>query len=156
MIENIYVLIGIPFGLLAITIFGLIVYFSKFKKRIDLFFKKGDKDIEKLLVKQIKGSDKQEEEIRKIFEEIAKLKKSSQKSFQRIGLIRFNPFKNAGGDQSFSIALLDLDNNGFVITSIYSREKNRIYAKPIGGGKSEYSLSEEEKEAIKKAQKAND
>ena len=83
------------------------------------------------------------------------MKKNSQKSFQKISLIRFNPFKGVGSDQSFSIALLDLDNNGFVLTSIYGQEGNRIYAKPVSNGKSEYSLSKEEEEAIEKAKAAN-
>ena len=116
-----------------------------------MFFKKGEEDLEKLLLNQLKELEKQGVDIKKIFEEILRLRKNSQKSFQKISLIRFNPFKDIGGDQSFSIALLDLDNNGFVITSIYNREGNRIYAKPISNGKSEYSLSKEEKEAIQRA-----
>ena len=66
-------------------------------------------------------------------------------------LIRYNPFSGVGSDQSFSIALLDGNNNGFVITSIYSREGNRVYGKSLKEGKSEYSLSDEEKKAISKA-----
>jgi len=58
-----------------------------------------------------------------------------------------------GGDQSFSLALLDEENNGVVITSLYSKGGNRIYAKPIIQEKSEYYLSKEEIEAIQKAQK---
>jgi hypothetical protein len=68
-----------------------------------------------------------------------------------VGLVRFNPFGEVGGDQSFSIALLDSDHNGFVITSHYAREASRIYAKPVKNGKSTYALSEEEKGAIKEA-----
>jgi hypothetical protein len=147
--ENIFILI--IFALPIILILGLAIYFFKFKKRVDLFLKEGEEDLEKLLKKQLKESKKQGEEIKKIFEEITRLKEKSQKSFQKIGLVRFNPFKNVGGNQSFSIALLDLGDNGFVITSIYDREGNRIYAKPINRGKSEYSLSEEEKEAIQRA-----
>lgn len=150
--ENTFNLILIVFfGFLLIFSFGLAVYFFRFKKKMDLFFNKGGKDIEDLLEKQIKELEKQEEEIKKIFEEILRLKEISQKSFQKIGLIRYNPFKGVGGDQSFSVALLDLDNNGFVITSIYGRDGNRVYAKPVDKGKSGYSLSEEEKKAIKKA-----
>jgi len=90
-------------------------------------------------------------ELKKISEELEKLKKENKFSIQRIGLVRFNPFSELGGNQSFSVALLDGNNNGFVITSLYTREGNRIYAKPISDGKSQYLLSREEKEAIDKA-----
>ncbi len=139
------------FIILVFLIFFIGFYLFRLKKRIDLFFQRGDKDLEALLSSQIKKVEKQGTEIQKILDEISRLNKISQRSFQKIGLVRFNPFKDVGGDQSFSIALLDLNNNGFIITSIYGREGNRVYSKPINDGKSEYSLSEEEKEAIEKA-----
>lgn len=71
---------------------------------------------------------------------------------QRIGLLRFNPFKETGGDQSFVMALLDDNRNGIVLSGLYSRSGMRWYAKKIKEGKGlEHSLSEEEKEAIAKA-----
>jgi hypothetical protein len=79
------------------------------------------------------------------------LKKNSKVHIQKVGIIRYNPFSNVGGDQSFSIALLDDDNNGVIITSLYAQDSNRVYAKNIKQGKSEHSLSEEEKKAIAKA-----
>lgn len=72
-------------------------------------------------------------------------------SFQKMGLVRYNPFKDVGGDLSFSVALLDYNNNGIIITNIASREGNRVYAKPVKKGASDHNLSEEEKEAIDKA-----
>jgi hypothetical protein len=81
------------------------------------------------------------------------LKKDNKFSLQKIGVVRFNPFKGVGGDQSFSIAILDAHDSGVVMTSLYTREENRIYGKPVKGGRSEYSLSEEEKKAIEIAQK---
>ena len=71
-----------------------------------------------------------------------------KRSVQHIGIVRFNPYADAGGDQSFTLALMDEDKNGFVISSLYGRESNRIFAKPIEGGQSRYQLSEEEKHAI--------
>jgi hypothetical protein len=87
----------------------------------------------------------------KILKELEELKKENTFNVQKVGIIRFNPFNDVGGDQSFSIALLDGNNNGVVITSLYTREGNRVYGKPIKGNSSEYPLSEEEKEAIKRA-----
>jgi len=97
--------------------------------------------------------------LEKNFEELSKelenLKKENKFNIQKIGIIRFNPFFEVGGDQSFSIALLDGDDNGVVITSLYTREENRVYAKPIKQGKSEYLLSNEEKQVIEKAKNGN-
>lgn len=70
-------------------------------------------------------------------------------------MVRFNPFEGGGGDQSFSLAILDKHDNGFVVTNLYNNlsEQNRIYAKPIQKGKSSYSLSDEERKAIAEARK---
>ncbi len=106
--------------------------------------KKEPKNIKQLL-SQFKDL---KEGFKKISNKMEELKKNNKFSIQRIGIVRFNPFKESGGDQSFSIALLDGNKNGVVITSLYGREGNRIFAKPIKKGKSEYLLTEEEKEAI--------
>lgn len=92
-----------------------------------------------------------EENFEKLSRELDKIREEARFSIQKVGIIRFNPFSDAGGDQSFSIALLDGNNDGVVITSLYSREGNRIYAKPLNSGQSQYALSEEEKEAIMRA-----
>lgn len=71
---------------------------------------------------------------------------------QKIGLLRFNPFKETGGDQSFILALLDENDNGVVLSGLYSRAGMRWYAKKIKQGKGlDHNLSEEEKEAIRQA-----
>lgn len=74
-----------------------------------------------------------------------------KKAISRIAVIRFNPFREVGGDQSFTISFLDEENNGVVVTSHYLHDSTRVYAKSIKNGTSEYSLSEEEKQAIEKA-----
>lgn len=150
-VENFLTLIFLILAILIFFVGYLIFQNLKLKRRIDLFFRKGEKNLEEVLGNLIKKLEVQEKDIKKIFEEISRLDQISKRSFQKIGVIRYNPFRDVGGNQSFSIALLDLDNNGFVITSLYGREGNRIYAKPIKNGLSEYSLSEEEKEAIQRA-----
>jgi len=94
---------------------------------------------------------KLEVDVEKFSRELADLKQANKKNLQKMGVVRFNPFREAGGDQSFSIVLLDAQNNGFVITSLYGRDANRVYAKPITNGTSSYSLSKEEKGAISRA-----
>ena len=66
-------------------------------------------------------------------------------------MVRYNPFADSGGDQSFAIALLDSLGNGVVISSLHSRSETRVFAKPVQAGNSRYPLSDEEQDAIKKA-----
>ena len=66
-------------------------------------------------------------------------------------MIRYNPFADTGGDQSFAIALLDSLGNGVVLSSLHSRTDTRVFAKPVQSGRSRYQLSDEEQDAIKKA-----
>jgi hypothetical protein len=97
-----------------------------------------------------------ENKMSKLSEEMKALKEASKFAVQKIGIIRFNPFSATGGDQSFAVALLDDNNDGVTITSIYSAHGCRVYSKPVVNGASEYTLSNEEKDAIKKAANLND
>ncbi len=72
---------------------------------------------------------------------------------QKFSVIRYNAFDNVGSDLSFSIALLNNNDDGIVISSLYSRESSSTYAKPVVGGKSKYALSAEEIKAIDTAKK---
>lgn len=73
---------------------------------------------------------------------------------QKVGIVRYNAFKDTGSDLSFALALLDENNDGVVLNGIYSREMSNIYAKPVEKGKSSYTLSDEENQAIEKAVKS--
>ncbi len=73
---------------------------------------------------------------------------------QKVGIIRYSAFKDTGSDLSFALALLDENNDGIVLNGIYSREMSNIYAKPVAKGKSTYTISEEEQQAIDIAKKA--
>ena len=76
------------------------------------------------------------------------LEREGRKAFQHLGLVRYNPFEDTGGNQSFVVALLDADGDGFILTSLHSRQATRMYAKPVRRGKSDASLSAEEVEAL--------
>lgn len=80
-----------------------------------------------------------------------RLERASRSHLQRVGFLRFNPFRDAGGDQSFAVALTDQDGNGVVISSLHSRDVTRVYGKPLVAWESAYPLTEEEQQAIKKA-----
>lgn len=72
---------------------------------------------------------------------------------QKISIVRFNPFGDTGGDQSFSLAVLDAHDSGYVLTSIHGRQGTRVYVKPVDFGKSKYTLSAEEQQALDQAVK---
>jgi hypothetical protein len=91
-------------------------------------------------------------EIEQIKKEIDKLNDQGKYHVQKIGLVRFNPFREIGGDHSFSLSILDSKNTGIVITGLHTRERTRVYVKAVKNGKSDVELSEEEKKAITKAQ----
>ena len=76
------------------------------------------------------------------------LETAARQHFDRVGLIRFNPFEDTGGNQSFALALLDDDLDGFIVSSLHSRTGTRIYAKSITGGTAEATLSAEEAQAL--------
>ena len=95
--------------------------------------------------------DKVEKQNAEILGNSSELSNELEKCIQKIGIIRYNAFKDTGSDLSFALAMLDDKNNGVVLNGIYSREMSNIYAKPVENGKSSYTLSEEEKMAIDKA-----
>ncbi len=121
-------------------------------KKIKLMFK-GTKvaDLEGVIFEQIKRLRQTEKNLEELAKFSRELEKMAQSSLQKVGVIRFNPFSDTGGDQSFSIACLDAKDNGFTLTSLFTREGTRIYTKPILGGESKYPLTEEEKRAIGEA-----
>lgn len=81
----------------------------------------------------------------------AVLEAVGRRSIQRIGLVRFNPFEDTGGNQSFALAMLDGRGDGFVVSSLHARAGTRVYAKAISNGASEAALSDEEGEALRQA-----
>lgn len=83
--------------------------------------------------------------------DILTIQKDAVHNIQNIGIVRFNPFKETGGSQSFAIALTDKNKTGVVISSLYARERINVFAKPITNGISEHTLTNEEQSAINKS-----
>jgi len=108
--------------------------------------------IDEVLDELLETDEKTVRDIEIIKKELKEEVKKSQLHYQKIGLLRFNPFERAGGEQSFVISLLDYNNNGVILNFIYTREGLRVYTKKVKNGKGqEYELSEEEKKAIMKS-----
>lgn len=145
-------LMGLALILLLMVSLYLFVQMTKVKKKLKVFFQGGQAtDLEGVLAREIKELKKAQTDIKELFKSSKVLEKMAQESIQKVGVIRFNPFKETGGDQSFAIALLDKKDNGLVISSLFSREGTRVYSKPIKTGQSEYPLSQEEEKALRQA-----
>ncbi len=131
----------------------LIFKYNKIKKLSEDFFagKKG-KDLEEVIQSQKKQISRLEKDIKELFDGYEKIYKMAFKGIHKVGVVRYNPFNDIGGNQSFVVALLDGDKSGVVITSLHTREGTRIFSKAIfEGGSLEGALTEEEERAIKMA-----
>jgi len=137
-------------GLVVISAFLLARIKELTRKSAILFEGKDGKSLEALMLKNssdIKEIDKDIQELYNISNQLHKLVLSS---VHKVGIIRFNPFGDIGGDQSFSVAFLDGKNSGVVISSLHTKEGTRVYSKPISKGEAEkYPLTEEEKNVVK-------
>jgi hypothetical protein len=152
MINNsIFFILGFIFiwlGVLTFFLFRAIRHYQKLTEGIE------KKNLQTVLEKIIKDLAEEEKRTGELFKIVKKLEKENLYNIQKIGLVRFNPFAEVGGNQSFSLAILDGENSGLVISSLHSREVTRIYAKPVKKGKAVgYQLSTEEIQAIKNARK---
>lgn len=126
-------------------------------KRINTFFQsKKTKNFEQLVKETLDDAKKIQQNSRDFEKRIKELEKLSKNNFIKLGLIRFNPFGGLGGNQSFVLAMLDLENNGFVVSSFYTKEGSRVYAKSVKNGKPEFPLSGEEEKALQIAIKKFD
>ncbi len=145
------ILIVFSIWLVALTIFGF--YIFKFFKNLSGGVEAGN--LIKILEKLLEEKKLTVTQIESIKKEIAQIEERSQVYLQKIGIIRFNPFEELGGDHSFSVALLDAKDSGFIITGLHTRERTRVYVKNVKRGKPEVELSIEEKKAMRTAQRLN-
>ncbi len=110
-------------------------------------------DLKKVLEKVILKEEEHGTQIAGVAKKISILEEEGQRHIQKIFIVRFNPFKELGGDHSFSLAILDGEDTGIIITSLHTRDRTRVYMKDIKKGKSSFELSADEKKALAGAQK---
>ncbi len=151
--DNVLIIFAILLMVLFIGFLILLIRTANLNKRYREFMLKlgKGKNIEEDLenyIYRVEKVEKQNSDLQLVCKEI-----SNQMSgcIQKIGIVRYNAFKDTGSDLSFALALLDENNTGVVMNGIYSREMSNIYAKPVEKGKSSYTISAEEKLAIDKA-----
>lgn len=141
-------------GVLLAAVAGLAVWVRMLHQRIsNALGGASSQELEKTLgdyFDHVKGTDKKLDALGTAYSELATM---TGLASQKISVVRFNPFGDTGGDQSFVLGVLDSHNSGYVLTSIHGREGTRVYVKPIDFGKSKYKLSTEEQQALAQAAK---
>jgi hypothetical protein len=145
-----YLLIFLGIWLLTLSFFlyRFITLFNKLTKGVEVT------DLKKVLENILAKGKANTDEIKILEKRISLLEEDGKFHIQKIGLIRFNPFKELGGDHSFSMAILDSRSSGVIITSLHTRDRTRVYMKDIKKGKSTFELSTEEKSALANAEKS--
>jgi hypothetical protein len=125
---------------------------SAFERRLaGLTRGESGKDLEAILDAHLDKVYAVAREVDEVAARAAVVEAAQRRAFQRIGLVRFNPFEDTGGNQSFALALLDQAGDGFVISSLHARAGTRVYGKAVAKGTSESNLSAEESEALRLA-----
>lgn len=118
----------------------------------ELFPKSGERDIRKKFEEVLESVEGFKEDLAAVKNRLAEVEKVGQLHIQRVEMIRYNPYEDTGGDQSFSVTLLDHQGTGVVVTSLHARSGTRVFAKGVVLGKaSKYRFSKEEEAVIKKA-----
>lgn len=145
-----WVIITIILLLLVITMMAKL---SSLNKKYKKFLEKlgNGNNIEEDLETYMYRVEKVEKQNAEIANYVKTLDEDLTRCIQKVGIVRYNAFKDTGSDLSFTLALLDEHNDGVVLNGIYSREMSNIYAKPVKNGESSYTMSEEEKMAVQKA-----
>ncbi|MBX4205676.1 DUF4446 family protein [Candidatus Microgenomates bacterium] len=147
----------ILFSIVIIIVWLIIISLFLFKNISHynkIIFKAKEGDLKKLLEELIKSDDQSKKDIKRIYALIASIQKDGQTHLQKLGLVRYNPFNDTGGDHSFSLSALDGNGNGFVLTGLHTRDKTRFYIKAIKEAKASRELSNEEARAIELAVKS--
>lgn len=152
-----YILLGLSLAVVILFVLVLVLLKSinNLEKRYRRFMRGvNNKNLEELVVGYLDKIDEAKQGSDKLMELFNNLDKRVKSCIQKTSLVRYRAFDDVGSDLSFSIALLDENNNGIILTGIYGRHESNTYAKPIDKGISRYDLSEEEQQVLEEAMNA--
>lgn len=121
---------------------------QELKAKYDFFTQGDDKNWDEILTKTLTEVRAAKADLEKLEQHQLAMREQMKGCVQKVKLMRYNAFTDTGSNLSYSLAVLDENNNGVVLSSLYGREDNRSYAKPVENGKSTYQLSDEEKEVL--------
>lgn len=147
-------------GLISMVLCLILVLFclmlksqlNKLQKKYNFFMNGADgTSIERKLFVEVAELRDASQAMEQLFKQQAMIKKIQTSTFQKVGFVKYNAFENIGNDLSFSLTILDGNNNGVCISSLYGRNESRTFSKPIIEGKSLITLSKEELESLNEA-----
>lgn len=157
--NELIILLGINFLIILILFFMILSSRKKIKKLKNKYYKfmngLSGANIEEVIEDCIDKTNGVIGKNRELEYQLNTIKRNMYYCVQKIGVVRYNAFDNVGSDLSFSIALMDNNDDGVVLSSLYSRESSSTYAKPVAGGKSKHALSAEEIKAIDLARRSH-
>ena len=161
--SSIFDAIGIDPGIILICVLGVLLIvlvdmikismkMSRFIKKYKMFMRGLDgASLERAFAARFNQMDLLEENSRNHMEEIRKIKEVQNITLNKVAIVKYDAFKEMGGKLSFALAMLDKENNGFVMNAIHSSDGCYTYVKEIVKGESYVVLGEEEKEALRQA-----
>jgi hypothetical protein len=154
-------------GLISLILFGLLVVLALWTMRVHMRARRLEARLDdilrgvsggntaQLLTEYLRTVRSTAGAVQRMQEEHRRIASIMPSALRHVGLVRFSPFHDTGGDQSFALAILDGRGDGVVVTGLHSRHDSRLYAKPIERGSSTYSLTPEEREAMQRAVHGN-
>ena len=153
-IDAAYILIGMAAVLLILLILVIVALckLKKLNRKFDRFMRGKDAEsLEDTILSCIEKNEQIDQMNQLLREDIIGLRKNQRITYQKMGMVKYNAFREMSGDLSYALALLDQEENGFIINSVYAKEGGYSYIKEIIKGESSILLSEEEKAALEKA-----
>jgi hypothetical protein len=137
------VVLAIVVAFLARRVLGL-------TRRLDMLTRGSDeRSLESILEGHLARVHQVVRDVEKVAARTSILERDGQRAIARVGLVRYNPFEDTGGNQSFALALIDARGDGFIVSSLHSRNLTRMYAKALTAGRADVALSTEETEALR-------
>lgn len=138
--------------LLLILVIVFILQNNKMYRRYDAFMRGKDAEsLEQIIMGIIEENREIKSQDRATKETMKAVTRSVKGSFQKFGMVKYNAFKGMGGNLSFALAMLDMNNTGFILNSVHSREGCYLYIKDVVNGEAEITLGNEEREALERA-----
>ena len=125
---------------------------GRLRRRLELLTRGSDEgSLEAVLGTHIERVRRAVRDVDEVAGRTAALERDMRQSLGRVGLVRYNPFDETGGNQSFALAVVDAAGDGFVVSSLHARAGTRVYAKAVRNGSSDVGLSDEESTAVRQA-----
>lgn len=153
--EGLEVMLILLILFILLTILNIILVISSNIKYLNFMKKLGNgSNLDEMLKKYLNEVSEIKKDNSEIKAYYTKLDHDIDCCIQKVGLVRYNAYKDVGSDLSFAIALLDKNDNGVIFNGLYGNESSNIFAKPIKGGVSKYQLSDEEKDALEIAEQS--